>query len=120
MGSFVSLHSLRVSIREAHPEMTPQQVTAEAERYYTSVVKPVLSEREIIAFFENGEYRHEGIPRVSCPVIPMQSASAAERFRDGFVKERCLQANILMTSPTAMYIGWTKADLTRVRAVLPT
>ena len=76
MGSFVSLHSLRVSIREAHPEMTPQQVTAEAERYYTTVVKPVLSEREIIALFENGEYRHEGTPPRRLPRY-----SNAERIR---------------------------------------
>lgn len=79
MGSFVSLHSLRVSIREAHPEMTPQQVTAEAERYYTSVVKPVLSEREIIAFFENGEYRHEGIPPRQLPPLFQCRADPPQR-----------------------------------------
>lgn len=74
MGSFGSLEHLYHNIKKAHPDMTSAQVRAEAERYLSGALRPMLSEKEIFAVIErgqgieanpdseDGQYRREGIP----------------------------------------------------------
>ena len=99
MGSFGSLEHLYHNIKKAHPDMTPAQVRAEAERYLSGALRPMLSEKEIFAVIErgqgieanpdseDGQYRREGVPPRPLPRYTdaerRERRAKSKKLRDG-------------------------------------
>ncbi len=67
MSTYDTMASLRKGIKKANPQMTEEQVQAEAERYFTEELPPMYSEREIFEMLEDNELRRPGIPHRPMP-----------------------------------------------------
>ncbi len=77
MSVYNTLNGMRKGIKLVNPQMSEEQIRAEAERHVTEALHPMYSEQQIFEMLEGDDYRREGVaPR---PIPHYSREERAER-----------------------------------------